>query len=79
MPSLELLEMQWDLLRVAALCGAADVADEYYNFEDPDDRGYDEAVAAKQHALLAEYEKPKTEGRGKGNGVDDGWVHCHLY
>ncbi|KAK5652994.1 hypothetical protein OQA88_9280 [Cercophora sp. LCS_1] len=76
MPSLELLEMQWDLLRVTALCGAADVTDEYYDFEDPDDRGYDEAVAAKQRALLAEYEKAKTEGqlrlrdRGEGKGVD---------
>ncbi|KAK0656338.1 hypothetical protein B0T16DRAFT_34368 [Cercophora newfieldiana] len=66
MPSWELLEMQWDLLRVAALCGAADVMDEYYDFEHPDERGYDEAVAAKQRAILAEYEKAK----GKGKGLD---------
>jgi len=55
-PSWGLLEMQWDLLRVAALCGAADVMDEYYDFEDRDERGYDEAVAAKQRGILAENE-----------------------
>ena len=57
-PSWGLLEMQWDLLRVAALCGAADVMDEYYDdFEDRDERGYDEGVAAKQREILTEYEK----------------------
>ena len=53
MPSWDLLEMQWDLLRVAAICGAADVTDDYYDCEDPDERGYDEAVAAKQRAIAA--------------------------
>lgn len=83
MPSWELLEMQWDLLRVAALSGAADVMDEYYDFEDPDERGYDEAVAAKQRAILAEYEKAKGKAevdqdeaevvdRGKAEVVDRG-------
>ncbi|KAK0753938.1 hypothetical protein B0T18DRAFT_25553 [Schizothecium vesticola] len=79
MPSWDLLEMQWDLLRVAALCGAADVTDDYYNSEDPDERGYDQGVAAKQRTLLAEFEKAKGEGtqgkaevtdRGKGKGFD---------
>ncbi|KAK0750942.1 hypothetical protein B0T18DRAFT_443555 [Schizothecium vesticola] len=79
MPSWDLLEMQWDLLRVAALCGAADVTDDYYNSEDPEERGYDQAVAAKQRALLVEFEKAMGEGtqgktevtdRGKGKGVD---------
>jgi hypothetical protein len=31
MPDWRLLEMQWDLRRVAAICGAADVGDEYYD------------------------------------------------
>ncbi|KXX80332.1 hypothetical protein MMYC01_204672 [Madurella mycetomatis] len=74
MPSWELLEMQWNLLRVAALCGAADVMDEYYDFEDPDERGYDEAVTAKQRAILAEYEKAKGKAevvdQAKGKGLD---------
>ncbi|KAG7290736.1 hypothetical protein NEMBOFW57_000739 [Staphylotrichum longicolle] len=35
LPSFELLEMQWNLLRVAAICGAADVSDaSYYNLDD---------------------------------------------
>lgn len=51
MPSWDLLEMQWDLLRVAAICGAADVTDDYYDYEDPDEHGFDEAVAAKQRAM----------------------------
>ena len=55
MPSWELLEMQWNLLRVAAICGAADVSDDYYDYEHPDERGYDEAVAATQRATLAGY------------------------
>lgn len=57
MPSWELLEMRWDLVRVAALCGAADVTDDYYCSEDPYERGNDQAVAAKQRALLAEFGK----------------------
>lgn len=53
----DLLEMRWDLVRVAALCGAADVTDDYYCSEDPYERGNDQAVAAKQRALLAEFGK----------------------
>ncbi|KAK1749340.1 hypothetical protein QBC47DRAFT_395968 [Echria macrotheca] len=55
-PSWDLLQMQWDLLRVAAICGAADVTDDYYDYEHLDERGYDEAVAAKQRAILVEFE-----------------------
>lgn len=56
MPSWDLLELQWDLLRVAALCGAADVPDDYYDYEDSYERGYCEVVAARQRAVWAEYE-----------------------
>ena len=28
LPSFELLELQWNLLRVAAICGAADIRDQ---------------------------------------------------
>ena len=35
LPSFELLELQWDLLRVAAICGAAEATDEDYG------EGYD--------------------------------------
>ncbi|KAK3358367.1 hypothetical protein B0T24DRAFT_600251 [Lasiosphaeria ovina] len=42
----------WDL-RIPAICGAADVTDDYYDFEDPDERVYDEVVAAKQRAIIA--------------------------
>ncbi|KAK3353302.1 hypothetical protein B0T25DRAFT_568511 [Lasiosphaeria hispida] len=65
-PSWDLLEMQWNLQRVAALCGVADVTDDYYDYEDPDERGYDEAVAAKQRTILAKYE----EGWDKGKVVN---------
>jgi len=75
-PNWDLLEMQWDLLRVAAICGAADVTDDYYDYEDPDERGYDEGVAGKQRAILAEYEKGRYKGKvvnqDKGKGVDQG-------
>ncbi|KAL2190130.1 hypothetical protein L209DRAFT_750132 [Thermothelomyces heterothallicus CBS 203.75] len=53
--SWDLLEMQWNLLRVAAISGAADVTDDYYDYEDPDERAYDADVAAKQRAILAEH------------------------
>ncbi|KAK0705611.1 hypothetical protein B0H67DRAFT_637783 [Lasiosphaeris hirsuta] len=66
----------WDLQCVAALCGAADVTDDYYDYEDPDERCCDEAVAAKQRAILAEYEegrdKAKVVNQEKGKGVDQG-------
>ncbi|KAK0720946.1 hypothetical protein B0H67DRAFT_609456 [Lasiosphaeris hirsuta] len=62
--------------RESALCGAADVTDNYYNYEDPDERGYDETVAAKQRAILAEYEEGRDKGevinQEKGKGVDQG-------
>jgi hypothetical protein len=51
MPSGDLLEMQWDLLRVAALGGAADVTDDYYHSKDPDERGFSKAVNAHEVVL----------------------------
>jgi hypothetical protein len=75
-PSWDLLEMQWNLQRVAAICGAADVTDDYYDYEHPGERGYDEAVAAQQGAILAEYEEGRDKGKvvnqDKGTGVDQG-------
>ncbi|KAH6618041.1 hypothetical protein B0J18DRAFT_459142 [Chaetomium sp. MPI-SDFR-AT-0129] len=59
MPSWDQLELQWDLHRVAALCGAADVPDDYYDYEDPYDREYCEVVAARQRAVWAKYESRK--------------------
>ncbi|KAK4149251.1 hypothetical protein C8A00DRAFT_47097 [Chaetomidium leptoderma] len=57
MPSWDLLEMQWNLLRIAAISGAADVTDDYYyDYTEPDERGYDQTVAAKQRAILAEHQ-----------------------
>ncbi|KAL2139811.1 hypothetical protein VTI28DRAFT_4666 [Corynascus sepedonium] len=35
-PSWDLLKMQWYLLRVAAICGAADVTDDYHDDIDPE-------------------------------------------
>jgi hypothetical protein len=77
MPSWDLLEMQWDLLRVAAICGAADVTDDYYDYDNP--REYDEVVAARLHhtavgqaviagqgSMLAKEEtKEETPAKGK--------------
>ncbi len=38
LPSFELLEIQWNLRRVAAICGAANVTDaSYYELDDDDD------------------------------------------
>lgn len=36
LPSWELLEMQWNLQRIAAICGAADVTDDYYDLDEDD-------------------------------------------
>ncbi|TPX14515.1 uncharacterized protein E0L32_005479 [Thyridium curvatum] len=54
MPSWDLLQMQWNLLRVAALCGAAGITDDYYDYEDLDEHEYDIAVWAKKRAIDAE-------------------------
>jgi hypothetical protein len=59
-PSWELLEMQWNLLRVAAICGAADVTEDYYDDTEPEGWGYGETVAAKRRAVYLD----------KGKGVD---------
>ncbi|KAK4035367.1 hypothetical protein C8A01DRAFT_17963 [Parachaetomium inaequale] len=54
LPSFELLELQWNLLRVAAICGAADVADaSYYDLDDDEvahlvTSGRDETVTTRQ-------------------------------
>ena len=37
LPSFDLLELQWNLLRAAAICGAADVSDDEDDMEDDDD------------------------------------------
>ncbi|KAL2185695.1 hypothetical protein L209DRAFT_756927 [Thermothelomyces heterothallicus CBS 203.75] len=67
MPSWELLEIQWNLHRIAAICGAADVTDDYYyDFEDRDERGFDEVVAAKQRAIAAR-QANANEGDDCGN------------
>lgn len=46
-PSWELLEMQWNFLRIAAICGAAEVLDDYYNCPDLDKRALDRPVDAR--------------------------------
>jgi len=46
LPSWDLLELSWNLLRVAAICGAADVDDAYWNAPHNDD----EYVASQQAA-----------------------------
>lgn len=53
LPSWDLLDMQWNLLRVAAISGAADVPDEYYDLDD-EELSQDEVVTARQNAILAE-------------------------
>lgn len=55
MPSWDLLEIQWDLLRVAAICGAADLTDDYYDPENRWERECDEAISARQQAIAAQY------------------------
>ena len=68
LPSWDLLQMQWDLLRVAAICGAADVTDDYYDLDD-EDCAEDKVVTARQNAIFAEHGARKD---GKGRGVDHG-------
>lgn len=41
LPSFELLELQWNLLRVAAISGAADVSKDYWWSDDSEDEGHD--------------------------------------
>ncbi|KAK4147203.1 uncharacterized protein C8A04DRAFT_9290 [Dichotomopilus funicola] len=72
MPSWELLELQWNLLRISAICGAAEVKDDYERYydpnEDPDELGYHEGVAAKQNAIIEEYQR---HNKGKLVGTDE--------
>lgn len=53
LPSWDLLDMHWNMLRVAAISGAADVADDYYD-QDIETGGEDEVVTARQEAVLAQ-------------------------
>ncbi|KAK4147541.1 uncharacterized protein C8A04DRAFT_34236 [Dichotomopilus funicola] len=69
MPSWDQLELQWDLHRVAALCGAADVPEDYYDYEDPYDREYCEVVAARERAVWAKYESRKKGKEFGGRGI----------
>ncbi|KAK3938474.1 hypothetical protein QBC46DRAFT_440494 [Diplogelasinospora grovesii] len=71
-PSWELLEMQWNLLRVAAICGAADVTDDYYDYREPEERGYDETIAARQSAILAEWGESVTGRDARDKGKEGG-------
>jgi len=45
--------MQWKMLRVAAICGAAGFTDDYYDLDD-EERSRDEVVTARQNAILAQ-------------------------
>jgi len=58
LPSWDLLELSWNLLRVAAICGAADVPDEYWDESDDDDEEWpqhaiDAAIVARAAAIIA--------------------------
>lgn len=57
LPDHDLLELQWNLLRVAAICGAADVEDDsYYDWDDAEAKAYQHPsiIAASQHLVIAE-------------------------
>ncbi|KAK3899180.1 hypothetical protein C8A05DRAFT_46684 [Staphylotrichum tortipilum] len=60
LPSFELLELQWNLLRVAAICGAANVSDaSYYDLDDDEvcnlvTSGGDETVTTGQTEVVTE-------------------------
>ncbi|SPQ17588.1 fee270ed-584f-4a31-8c5c-59839a31ac0b [Thermothielavioides terrestris] len=60
LPSFELLEVQWNLLRVAAICGAANVIDaSYYDLDDDEVAhlvvsGRDEIVTTGQNEVVTE-------------------------
>jgi hypothetical protein len=59
LPSWDLLQLQWDLLRVAAICGAADVTDDYYDSDD--DHAQDETVTARQIEIFALHGRRRVE------------------
>ncbi|KAK4154572.1 hypothetical protein C8A00DRAFT_14291 [Chaetomidium leptoderma] len=64
LPSFELLELQWNLLRVAAICGAADVTDEPDSDVDDDEELYlvtSEEATARQSEAASPPELPITE------------------
>jgi hypothetical protein len=53
LPSWELLQLQWDMQRVATICGAADVTDDYYDLDDQD-CAQDETIIARQRVIFEE-------------------------
>jgi len=55
LPSWDLLELSWNLLRVAAICGAANADDAYWDAPDDDDEEWPEhaVLAAMRHNLKA--------------------------
>ena len=67
LPSFELLELQWNLLRVAAICGAADVEDELDSDVDDDEKPCLVTVVtsvettARQSEAISPPELPTTE------------------
>ncbi|CAK7228553.1 hypothetical protein SBRCBS47491_006944 [Sporothrix bragantina] len=46
LPSFELLQLQWDMMRISAMCGAADVYDDEYNDDDSDEALSEDAECA---------------------------------
>jgi hypothetical protein len=69
LPSWDLLELQWNMLRVAAICGAADVTDDYYDL-DEEDSVEDEVVFYRQNAILDELNRSNEDAPSKGKEVD---------
>ena len=63
LPSWELLEMQWNLLRVAAICGAADVTDDYHDSDDSDNEDCGQARTTSKMIVLEDV-------HSKGKEVD---------
>lgn len=85
LPSFELLEMQWNLLRVAAICGAANVTDaSYYDLDDDEVchlviSGRDETVTTGQNEAVTEaFEGPELAQTGSpSDQVEQTLPHRH--
>lgn len=65
LPSWDLLDLSWNLLRVAAICGAADVLDEYWD-EDEDEDEDEWRQHAIEGAILAQAAAITARNKGKG-------------
>jgi hypothetical protein len=65
LPSFELLKLQWNLLRVAAICGAADVTDDYYEGDEDDCGQQGTVIADKNETAAAGQGKTVTAGQYK--------------